>query len=70
MSAELRAVLFDMDGVLIDSAAVANRLLAATAARHGVHLTSPQPSWTHSHDVMGVGEAEPTPWAPTRTGRG
>lgn len=36
---EVKAVLFDMDGVLIDSAAVANRLLAKTAAEHGVTLS-------------------------------
>ncbi len=40
MGEELQAVLFDMDGVLIDSAAVANRLLSATAARHGVDLST------------------------------
>lgn len=40
MGVELRAVLFDLDGVLIDSAAVAYPLLAETAARHGAHLSS------------------------------
>ena len=35
----LDAVLFDMDGVLLNSAPVANRLLVAAAARHGVQLS-------------------------------
>lgn len=39
MKTALKAVLFDMDGVLIDSAAVATRLLASAAARHGAHLS-------------------------------
>ena len=40
MYRQLRAVLFDMDGVLINSAVVSNRLHVATAARHGVHLSA------------------------------
>ena len=34
----LSAVIFDMDGVVIDSQAVANRVLVEAAARHGVRL--------------------------------
>lgn len=37
---KLSAVLFDMDGVLIDSARVADELLQATAERHGASLTA------------------------------
>ncbi len=40
MNRQLRAVLFDMDGVLINSAVVSNRLHVATAARHGVELSA------------------------------
>lgn len=32
-------MLFDMDGVLVDSAGVSNRRLTESARRHGVHLT-------------------------------
>ena len=35
----LEAVLFDMDGVVINSAAVADRILIESAAAHGAHLT-------------------------------
>lgn len=42
MNSELGAVLFDMDGVIIDSARVANRLLVETAARHGAILSAAQ----------------------------
>lgn len=35
---ELSAVIFDMDGVVIDSQAAANRVLVETAARYGVRL--------------------------------
>ena len=42
MSSELGAVLFGMDGVIIDSARVANRLLVEAAARHGASLTDAQ----------------------------
>jgi HAD superfamily hydrolase (TIGR01509 family) len=37
---QLRAVLFDMDGVLINSSAVSDRLLTEAAARDGVELTA------------------------------
>lgn len=39
MGRELRAVLFDMDGVLINSSVVSDRLLMEAVARHGVELT-------------------------------
>lgn len=38
MPAALAAVIFDMDGVIIDSQAVANHVLVEAAARHGVRL--------------------------------
>jgi beta-phosphoglucomutase len=50
---ELSAVIFDMDGVVIDSQAAANRVLVEAAARHGVRLRV-----SELEDLVGVSEQQ------------
>jgi len=45
----MKAVIFDMDGVIIDSISISDKLLAQTAKRYGVHLTDRQ-----LHDLHGI----------------
>lgn len=63
---ELSAVIFDMDGVVIDSQAAANSALVEAAARHGVRLrvseledlvgASEQQFWSHVKSRYGLPE--------------
>ncbi|MES1174309.1 MAG: HAD family phosphatase [Myxococcales bacterium] len=65
-ASELSAVIFDMDGVVIDSQAAANRVLVEAAARHGVRLrvseledlvgASEQQFWTYVKARYGLPE--------------
>ena len=50
---ELCAVIFDMDGVIIDSQAAANRALVEAAARHGVRLNV-----SELEDLVGASEQQ------------
>lgn len=50
---ELAAVIFDMDGVVIDSQAAANRALVEAAGRHGVRL-----SVAELEDLVGISEQQ------------
>lgn len=62
----LQAVIFDMDGVIIDSQAAANRALVEAASRHGVRLqvseledlvgASEQQFWAYVKDRYGLTE--------------
>ena len=65
-ASELAAVIFDMDGVIIDSQAAANGALVEAAARHGVRLrvseledlvgTSEQQFWSYVKARYGLPE--------------
>src|SRR3954468_13212720 len=66
---DLAAVIFDMDGVIIDSQAAANRALVEAAAKHGVRLAvseledlvgaSEQQFWHYVKERYGLPEAIP-----------
>jgi HAD superfamily hydrolase (TIGR01509 family) len=51
--ADLRTVIFDMDGVVLDSQAAANRALVDSAATHGVRLNV-----SELEDLVGASEAQ------------
>src|SRR3954465_1471005 len=53
LTTELSAVIFDMDGVIIDSQAVENRVLVEAAARHGVRLRV-----SELEDLVGASEQQ------------
>src|SRR4051812_23398098 len=50
---DLAAVIFDMDGVIIDSQAAANRALVEAAAKHGVRLAV-----SELEDLVGASEQQ------------
>ena len=55
--APVRAVLFDMDGTLIDTEVHTDTVIAAVAARHGVHGFALPPAQTRGVTWIDVAEA-------------